>query len=228
MSCHVERPLDDRRWAAFSALQAARPGGFEIAALMRPPAEGESESLWLARARIAAARRAARPPHALGRPRAGAADRRRPGRARPRARPRGSASTASSRGSSAAAAGTWTRRVAAALAELGYVDCTATAFRPVVPRGRRAAALARRAGRAAPRRLRRCSSCRRRTRSGWRSARRFGRLPRVRPRLLPRHRPARRPPQAALEHALGVIGRRRRRRAARAEFSARLPRPEDA
>ena len=56
VSCHVERPLDDRCWAAFSALQASRPGGFEIAALMRPPAEGESESLWLARARIAAAR----------------------------------------------------------------------------------------------------------------------------------------------------------------------------
>jgi hypothetical protein len=49
VSCHLERPLDDRCWAAFSALQAARPGGFEIAALMRPPADGESESLWLPR-----------------------------------------------------------------------------------------------------------------------------------------------------------------------------------
>src|SRR3954454_8446231 len=56
VSCHVERPLDDGCWAAFSEIQARRPGGFEIAALMRPPAAGESESLWLARARIAATR----------------------------------------------------------------------------------------------------------------------------------------------------------------------------
>ena len=59
VSCHVERPLDDRCWSAFSALQAARPGGFEIAALMRPPAGGKSDSLWLARARIAYATAAA-------------------------------------------------------------------------------------------------------------------------------------------------------------------------
>lgn len=58
VSCHVERPLDDAVWARFSALQEARPGGFPIAALMRPadPAFGEDESVWLARAREAAAR----------------------------------------------------------------------------------------------------------------------------------------------------------------------------
>src|SRR5919202_1118716 len=56
VSCHVERPLDDRVWARFEALQSARPGGFRIAALMRPPdAEaGEDEALWLERARRAA------------------------------------------------------------------------------------------------------------------------------------------------------------------------------
>src|SRR5947209_8138584 len=56
VSCHVERPLDDRVWQRFEALQAARPGGFRIAALMRPPdAEaGEDEARWLERARRAA------------------------------------------------------------------------------------------------------------------------------------------------------------------------------
>src|SRR2546421_3074874 len=56
VSCHVERPLDDRVWERFEALQAARPAGFRIAALMRPPdAEaGEDEGRWLERARRAA------------------------------------------------------------------------------------------------------------------------------------------------------------------------------
>jgi len=58
VSCHVERPLDDAVWARFSALQERRPGGFAIAALMRPadPAFGEDEKSWLERARAAAAR----------------------------------------------------------------------------------------------------------------------------------------------------------------------------
>ena len=51
VSCHVERPLDDRCWDAFARFQAARPGGFEIAALMRPPdAGGGRERVALARA----------------------------------------------------------------------------------------------------------------------------------------------------------------------------------
>ena len=41
VSCHVERPLDDSVWASFAALQDARPGGFAIAALMRPPDAGQ-------------------------------------------------------------------------------------------------------------------------------------------------------------------------------------------
>ena len=56
VSCHVERPLDDRVWAAFERLQLRRPGGFLIAALMRPPDEGEDRALWVSRARIAATR----------------------------------------------------------------------------------------------------------------------------------------------------------------------------
>jgi hypothetical protein len=58
VSCHVERPLDDVAWARFSALQEARPGGFAVAALMRPAdaAFDEDERLWAERAREAAAR----------------------------------------------------------------------------------------------------------------------------------------------------------------------------
>ena len=37
VSCHVERPLDDRVWAAFAAFQARPPGGIRVAALIRPP-----------------------------------------------------------------------------------------------------------------------------------------------------------------------------------------------
>src|SRR6478672_8437811 len=55
VSCHVEQPLDDRVWARFAAFQAARPGGFRIAGLLRPPHEGEDAELWLERARAAAA-----------------------------------------------------------------------------------------------------------------------------------------------------------------------------
>jgi len=49
----VERPLDEEVWERFSALQERRPGGFAIAALMRPPADGEDEERWLERARAA-------------------------------------------------------------------------------------------------------------------------------------------------------------------------------
>ena len=58
VSCHVERPLEDEIWELFSALQERRPGGFSVAALMRPadPAAGEDEDGWLERAREAAAR----------------------------------------------------------------------------------------------------------------------------------------------------------------------------
>jgi hypothetical protein len=58
VSCHVERPLDDEVWARFSDLQKRKPGGFAIAALLRPADEaaGEDESRWVERAREAAAR----------------------------------------------------------------------------------------------------------------------------------------------------------------------------
>ena len=58
VSCHVERPLDDDVWARFSALQSRRPGGFAVAALMRPPdpSAREDETTWAERAREAGAR----------------------------------------------------------------------------------------------------------------------------------------------------------------------------
>ena len=49
-SCHVERLLDDDVWTRYSALVRARPAGFRIAALVRPP-DGEDEARWLERAR---------------------------------------------------------------------------------------------------------------------------------------------------------------------------------
>jgi hypothetical protein len=59
VSCHVERPLDDRVWAAFGAFQARPPGGIPVAALIRPPdreAGEDDEATWLERARTASAR----------------------------------------------------------------------------------------------------------------------------------------------------------------------------
>jgi len=55
VSCHVERPLDDRVWAAFRRFQSRQPSGFRIAAIIRPPdpASGEDEDTWRQRAREA-------------------------------------------------------------------------------------------------------------------------------------------------------------------------------
>jgi hypothetical protein len=131
VSCHVERPLDDRVWTRFEALAAARPGGFRIAALVRPPdAEaGEDERLWLERARRAAE---------LG-PLGHHTHWGGPGQARPLGGETADRVTRE---------GTWLRKaglqptlfcgggwysdenVAEAVAELGYADCTPTSFRP--------------------------------------------------------------------------------------------------
>src|SRR3954470_13344830 len=55
VSCHVERPLDDRVWQAFESLLRRRPGGFVVTPLLRPPHEpsGEREYRWLERAQRA-------------------------------------------------------------------------------------------------------------------------------------------------------------------------------
>ena len=130
-SCHVERPLDDRAWAGFSRLQAARPGGFRIAALMRPPdpSAGEDASRWLERARAAATRGPlghhthwTSPTHA--RPTGGD-----PGE---RVRQEGEWLREQGLHPTLFCGGGWymDESVASAVAALGYADCTATSFRP--------------------------------------------------------------------------------------------------
>lgn len=129
VSCHVERPLDDATWERFSRLQERRPGGFRVAALMRPPDEGSGEDAerWLERARAAAGHGPfglhthwTSPTHA------------RPTGGEPAARVRRDVDWLRARGLDPRffAGGGWytDERVRGALAELGIVDCTATAF----------------------------------------------------------------------------------------------------
>ncbi|MDQ3378808.1 MAG: hypothetical protein M3546_00580 [Actinomycetota bacterium] len=131
VSCHVERPLDDQIWGRFAALQRRRPGGFPIAALMRPPdaATGEDEGTWLVRAREAAAR------GPLGHHTHWTA----PDHARPTAGETGERVLTEGRRMrelglepSLFCGGGWYTdiEVAEACAELGYIDCTPRARRP--------------------------------------------------------------------------------------------------
>jgi hypothetical protein len=133
VSCHVERPLDDDVWARFSRLQERAPGGFRIAALMRPPdrAADEDEVTWLERAREAASRGPlglhthwTSPSHA----------RPSPGGEEPAARVRREVAWLRAQGLQPTlfAGGGWYMDddLADALAEHGLVDCTGTAFTP--------------------------------------------------------------------------------------------------
>ena len=133
VSCHVERPLDDECWVRFVSLQARRPSGFTIAALLRPPDEdaGEDPELWLERAREAAKHGPlGHHTHFVG-----------PAHARP-------AKDGDHHGERVRREALWLREhgleprlfcgggwyidpgVAQVLAELGYADCTGTAFVP--------------------------------------------------------------------------------------------------
>ena len=129
VSCHVERPLDDEVWRRFSRLQHRRPGRFAITALMRPPSKNEDEGLWLERAREAQALAPlglhthwTAPDHA------------RPTSGDPAAVVREQGEWLRSVGLDIACfcGGGWylDADVALAVAELGYADCTATAFKP--------------------------------------------------------------------------------------------------
>lgn len=139
VSCHVERLLDDRTWRLFSRLEGPRTHGFSIAALLRPPDEssGEDPGIWVERAREAAARGPIGHHTHWGGPE--------------HARPHDGDPADSVRRE-----GAWLREagleptlfcgggwyidagVAAAAADLGYADCTATAFRPrYLPAGAR-------------------------------------------------------------------------------------------
>ncbi len=129
VSCHVERPLEDEVWGRYVSLLRRRPSGFPIASLLRPPAPGEDAGLFLERAREAAA---------LG-PYGHHTHWTSPTHARP---------TAPDPADRVRREGAWLREngleprffcgggwyldadVIAAAAELGYADCTATAWRP--------------------------------------------------------------------------------------------------
>jgi hypothetical protein len=129
VSCHVERPLDDAVWARFSALQERRPGGFAVAALLRPPdsAAGVDETAWLDRAR--------RPRGPIGHHTHWTApDHARPtnGDAAQRVRAEGTRMGELGLAPTLFCGGGWytDEAVAEACAELGYVDCTPRAVRP--------------------------------------------------------------------------------------------------
>jgi len=156
VSCHVERPLDDAVWTRFVALQRRRPGGFAIAALMRPAdtAFGEDETLWLERARQAASlgplghhTHWTAPDYA--RPSSHVTDRHKPLSKQPpgaesglvtdrhkvpgaRVRDEGQRLRGSGVAPTLFCGGGWYTdvEVAEACAELGYVDCTFRAQRP--------------------------------------------------------------------------------------------------
>ncbi len=131
VSCHVEQPLDDSVWSLFSTLQERRPGGFPVAALLRPAdaSFGEDEDRWLARAQEAATR------GPLGHHTHWTA----PDHARPTGDRAGERVLAESarlhelglRPTVFCGGGWYTDAdVAEACAELGYVDCTPRATRP--------------------------------------------------------------------------------------------------
>jgi hypothetical protein len=131
VSCHVERPLDEDVWRRIADLQQSRPGGFAIAALMRPPdpAHGEHESTWCERA-CDAAKRGPLGQHTHWT----APDHARPTGGDPGARVLEEGRRLLELGlrPTLFCGGGWygDLGVAEACAELGYLDCTATAYRP--------------------------------------------------------------------------------------------------
>jgi hypothetical protein len=131
VSCHVERPLDDRVWAAFERLLRRRPGGFVVTPMMRPPDPdaGEDESRWLERARIAASLAPLGQHTHWG----GPTQARPTGGPEPAALVRRQAEWLRERGLAPRffCGGGWyiDEGVAETLASFGYVDCSATTFR---------------------------------------------------------------------------------------------------
>jgi hypothetical protein len=131
VSCHVERPLDDDVWRAFERLLRSRPGGFVVTPLLRPPheASGESEDRWLERARIAA-KLAPLGHHTHW---GGPTQARPKGVDDPAGIVRTEAEWLRARGVAPRffCGGGWylDEALAETLAELGYVDCSATTFR---------------------------------------------------------------------------------------------------
>jgi hypothetical protein len=141
VSCHVERTLDDAVWSRYRALLERRPGGFAIASLMRPPADGEDAGLFVERAREASSLGAfghhvhwTSPTHA------------RPTGGDPAERVHAEGLWLREQGLEARffCGGGWYTdvHVISTAAALGYADCTATSWRPsYLPAGSSRAAL---------------------------------------------------------------------------------------
>jgi hypothetical protein len=131
VSCHVERLLDTRTWQLFSQLQEQIPSGFQIAALLRPPDEiaGEPIEPWLERAREASEWGPLGHHTHWGGP---TTARPRSGDPHERVRREGAWLQSVGLRPTIFCGGGWyiDPDVATVVAELGYVDCTATAFRP--------------------------------------------------------------------------------------------------
>ncbi len=129
VSCHVERPLDDEVWNRYRRLLERRPAGFPITSLMRPPGEGEDPGVFVERAALAARlgpfghhTHWTSPTHA------------RPTDGDPAATVRREGDWLRAQGLEARffCGGGWYMdpQVMAAIADLGYADCSATAWRP--------------------------------------------------------------------------------------------------
>jgi hypothetical protein len=129
VSCHVERPYDDRVWARYAALARRRPFGFAIASLLRAPFDGEDRDRFLERAREAASfgpfghhTHWTSPTHA------------RPAGGDPAARVLDEGRWLREHGLEPRffCGGNWyvDEAVLGAAAELGYADCTATSWAP--------------------------------------------------------------------------------------------------
>ena len=211
VSCHVERPLEDGIWARFTALQERRPGGFPIAALMRPPDPAAGEE------RTTGSSARGRPPHA-GRSATTPTGRRRTTRGPPEAtrgararRGRRLRELGSRRRSSAAAGGTrtptWPTRARSSGTSTARRARRDPLSRDAESRGRHS-----RAGAIGFPRARLSRRFRPRTRSAISLARSPWRALPPSPRLLPRHR--------------SPIARRRRALLGVAAPAARAPRAE--
>ena len=141
VSCHVERPLDDEVWRRYTTLLGRRPGGFTITSLIRAPADSEDAGLHAERSHEAAAlgplghhTHWSSPTDA--RPTSGV----------PAERVLEEGLRLRERGIEAKffCGGGWymDARLMAVVEQLGYVDCTATAWRPgYLPAGAPRAAL---------------------------------------------------------------------------------------
>jgi hypothetical protein len=129
VSCHVERPLDDEVWRRYSELLRRRPAGFPIASLIRPPFEGEDGAHFVERAREAATH-GALGHHTHWESPTGA----RPKSGIPVERVRREGEWLREQGLDVAffCGGGWyvDPDVIACVADFGYRDCTATAWRP--------------------------------------------------------------------------------------------------